>query len=96
MQLNLGAVPKTFFVDEHGVVQDTRHWEQELAKLGKTKPVTNDIRSQWSASASRLDGAELASLVAGNLKQPYDLTIATQLGSRYLALRLYDESRGWS
>ncbi len=88
-----GAVPKTFFINEHGIVQDSKDWEQQLASLGDTQPVTDPIRSQWSQSASRLDSAALAELVEANSKSPNDLAVATQLGSCYLALELRAEAQ---
>ena len=88
-----GAVPKTFFVDEHGVVRDLKNWEQQLATLGDTQRITKAIRSQWSEPASRFDSAALAELAEANLNKPDDLEIATQLGSRYLALELHTEAR---
>lgn len=88
-----GAVPKTFFVNELGVVGDLKSWEQQLSKLGETQPVTKAIRSQWSEPASRLDSAVLANLVEANSGTPKDLAIATQLASRYLALGLHSEAR---
>lgn len=88
-----GVIPKTFFVNEHGVVQDLRGWESRLSKLGKPRPVTKEIASQWSRPASRLDSDVLSALVQALVKRPDDLEVATQLGSRYLALGLFDESR---
>ena len=88
-----GAVPKTFFVNEHGVVQESKNWQQQLSALGDTQQVTKAIRSQWSAPESRLDSAALAELVQANAQEPNDLAIATQLGSRYLALGLRTQAR---
>jgi len=87
-----GAVPKTFFVNEHGVVQDLKQWEQRLSTLGEARPVTEVIRSQWSKPTSRFDSAALAELAESNSRKPSDLAIATQLGSRYLALGLHSET----
>lgn len=88
-----GAVPKTFFVDEHGIVQDARNWEQQLASLGETKPVTPAVRAQWTAPDSRLDSASLAALAQTHANKPTDLAIASQLGSCYLALGLRAEAQ---
>ncbi|MBC8352677.1 MAG: TlpA family protein disulfide reductase [Planctomycetes bacterium] len=88
-----GAVPKTFFVDEQGVVQDLKNWEQELSSLRTAKPVTREIRSKWSKPESRLESSAVAELAELNAKKPNDLAIATQLCSRYLALGLHTESR---
>jgi len=88
-----GAVPKTFFIDEHGVVLDAKNWETRLSQLGATRPVTDKIRSQWSASGARLDSAAIALLTEANSRNPYDLASAAELGSRYLALGLARQSR---
>ena len=88
-----GVVPKTFFVNEHGVVMPLRNWEQQLASLGDIRPVTDAIRQQWSASGSRLESAAIARLAEQNASQPHDLQVATQLASRYLALGLTAEAR---
>ena len=88
-----GAVPKTFFVDEHGVVLDIRNWRQRLPELGKTRPVTTEIRAQWSDPDARLGAVELARLADANSRDQSDLDVATQLGARYSALGLYQEAR---
>lgn len=88
-----GAVPKTFFVDEFGVVQELKDWEQQLQTLGETRPVTKAIRAQWSPAELRLDSAALSQLAEHNAREPTDLEIATQLASRYLALGLPAEAR---
>ncbi len=88
-----GAVPKTFFVNEHGVVQDLRDWEQQLASLGKAQPVSNSIRSQWSEVERRVESSAVAVLAQANGLKPHDLTAATQLASRYVALDLRDEAK---
>lgn len=87
-----GAVPKTFFVDEHGVVKNLNDWEKQLKKAGSVPPVTDFHRKQWSVSASRLNADTLAQLAEDNSKRPKDLLIATQLGSRYLSLGLPDKA----
>jgi len=88
-----GAVPKTFFVDEHGVVLEVRKWRQRLPELGKTRPVTTAIRAQWSDPGARLDATELARLTEANSQDQRNLNLATQLGSRYSALGLFQEAR---
>ncbi len=88
-----GAVPKTFFVDEHGVVLEVRNWRRRLPELGKTRPVTTKIRAQWSDPDARLDAAELARLTEANSRDQRNLALATQLGSRYSALGLLQEAR---
>ena len=88
-----GAVPKTIFVDEHGVVQNARNREQQLPKPGNVRPVSRSVRDQWSPAGSRFDSAEIARLAAASADNPADLSIATQLASRYLALGLRSEAR---
>ncbi len=88
-----GAVPKTFFVDEHGVIQESRGWEQRLSELGKPRAVTDAVRAQWSEPGTRLDSEAMARLAEAGSRTPRDLGIATQLGSRYLALGLSQEAR---
>jgi hypothetical protein len=88
-----GAVPKTFFVDEHGVVLAVRDWERRLPGLAKTRPVTARIRAQWSDPDARLDASELARLTEANSRDQPNLDLATQLGSRYSALGLHQEAR---
>ncbi len=88
-----GAVPKTFFVDEHGVVLELKDWQRRLPTLGATRPVTDEVRAKWSDPAARLDAAELARLTEANSRNPDDLHLATQLGSRFVALGLHDEAR---
>jgi len=88
-----GAVPKTFFIDEHGVVQDVHDWEQQLAKLAAVRPVREDVRSKWTEPGARLGAAAIRRLSDTNSKTPSDLSVATQLASRYAALGLQSESR---
>ena len=56
------AVPKTFFVDEFGVVQNPIHWERDLARLPPPRPVPDKVRRQWSETGQRLDSAAVAQL----------------------------------
>lgn len=87
-----GAVPKTFFIDEHGVVQKLDHWEQRLNGPDDLKPVTGKIRRQWTTSGKRLDPASIAKLVREHESQPENLTTAVELASRYLELQLTTEA----
>lgn len=87
-----GAVPKTFFIDEHGVVQNARQWEQQLAQLPNVRPVGDEVRSQWSPPGARLSGAAISKLSAASSRKPHDLGVATQLASRYAALGLHSEA----
>ena len=88
-----GAVPKTFFVDEHGVVQIAKEWEQQLAALGPVRPVTKRIASQWTKPGVRLDSVAIGRLSEAHAAAPDDLVIATQLGSRYSALGLHAKAQ---
>ncbi len=88
-----GAVPKTFFIDERGVVQSARNWEQQLAKLAAVRPVSDDLRAKWTKPGARLGAAAIRKLSAASVKSPRDLTVATQLASRYSALGLQPEAR---
>jgi len=88
------AVPKTFFVDEHGVVQPVDKWEQRLKPKDELAPVTNEIRSRWTAPDTRLDPREIARLVAVLGDDPKNLTVAVDLASRYLDLKLPQEAAG--
>lgn len=87
-----GAVPKTFFVDEHGVVQDLRKWKEMLPTADDVLAVSEKTRSQWSNPSSRFEPGSLARLVEANRQSPRDMAIAAQLGSRYLALGLPNEA----
>ena len=87
-----GAVPKTFFVDEFGVVMSVRGWEAKLPQLGPLKPVSEEIRLQFSDSHSRLGAAAVAALARDNASASNDLTIAVQLASRYNQLGLHAEA----
>lgn len=88
-----GVVPKTIFIDEHGVVRSASNWERQLAKLGDVRPVPKTAREQWSAAESRFDAGAIARLAAANTAAPADLRIATQLASRYFALKLRTEAK---
>jgi len=88
-----GAVPKTFFVDEHGVVQSLRNWEERLKPADQLKSVTDDIRRQWTLPGRRLDPASMAKLVAAHTSDPPNLTVAGELASRYLDLNLTAEAK---
>ena len=88
-----GAVPKTFFVDEHGVVLQRKDWEKRLSELGPVRPVTESVREQWSQPGIRLDSRAIARLTEAAGRNPQDLSVATQLASRYLALGLRSEAR---
>lgn len=89
-----GAVPKTFFVDEHGVVQTLDGWQSRLAPADKFRPVTAAIRQQWTEPGQRLDPASIATLVQKHQADPSDLGPAVELASRYLELDLSREARG--
>ena len=84
-----GAVPKTFFIDEHGVVLDTKaksNWETQLTKLPEPRAVSDKIRNQWTDPTNRFAKSSIDQLVAANQAKPNDLAIAAELGSRYISL----------
>lgn len=90
-----GAVPKTFFVDEHGVIMDAKKkggWEAQLAKLPAVRAVTDEVRSQWSDTKERLNESSMKELIAQNKTKPADLETAEELGSRYIALEQYEKA----
>ncbi|MCH8243098.1 MAG: TlpA family protein disulfide reductase [Planctomycetes bacterium] len=89
-----GAVPKTFFVDEQGVVRELRGWEGRLKPKDQLRPVTARIRRQWSKPETRLDPAAIAGLANRHEADPTDLATAVELASRYLDLKLNREARG--
>lgn len=90
-------VPRTFFIDELGVVRkilrDEKDWDKLIQPRGKLKPVTDSIRKQWSALGSRLEDKAMAELRRKLRGDPGDLTAATQLASRYLDLKNADGAR---
>lgn len=96
-----GAVPHTFFVDQHGVVRKkfriTPRHVGAIAKLLKPKdkllPVTDKIRSQWSKPGQRLHPSAIAALVKLSKTNPKDLKVANQLASRYLDLKQFKEAK---
>ena len=88
-----GAVPKTFFVNELGIVQNTRGWQQTVESTSHSPHVTDQIRSQWSRAADRLEPAAIAALVAQHRRRPDDLQVAVELASRYLDLELFAEAQ---
>jgi len=88
-----GVVPKTFFVDEHGVVQELSGWEDRLKPASERKPVTDAIASQWTDAEQRLAPASIARLVAKHTAAPEDLETAVELASRYIELQLTSEAK---
>jgi len=89
----LTAVPKTFFVNEHGVVQDKKDWEQKLKPATELALVTDEIRDRWSQPGRRLAPEQIARLVEAHLANPANLSTAIELASRYLDLDLHSEAR---
>lgn len=85
-------VPWLFFVDEHGVVQDG-DWAEKIKTMGKIKPVTEEIRNQWTPESQRNSLEALASLVRQHEASPDDLSIASELASRYITLDRLEEAR---
>lgn len=87
-----GAVPKTFFVDEFGVVQDLQGWEEKLSDASPLKTVSEEVRAQWTENSARLRADEIARLLDRHLDSPSNLEIAVDLASRYLDLDLTHEA----
>lgn len=83
-----GAVPKTFLIDEHGVVQELDDWKARIEANRPVKPVTPDIRDYWMAPGQRLSSESIARLVESFESNPRDLQAAVDLSSRYLDLNL--------
>jgi hypothetical protein len=77
------AVPKTFFIDERGVVQPLDKWEQKLGSSHQLTPVTEKIRSQWSPPEARFDPQTITRLVKTLESEPGNLAVAVDLASRY-------------
>lgn len=88
-----GAVPKTFFVNEHGVVQPLRNWEEAVKPASELKAVASEVRKQWSTSGARLDSAEVARLLAIHRKDSRNLSVAVDLASRYMDLQLGSQAQ---
>lgn len=88
----LTAVPKTFFVNEHGVVQELDDWQKRLVPEGELAPVTDVDRRKWTETGARLDAQSIAALVAELENDPNDLAAAVDLASRYLDLGLKPEA----
>ncbi len=85
-------MPLTFFVDETGVVQKLEGWEERLKPVEKLKTVTDEVRKLWSPPGDRLDSAAIARMAAKHQANSKDLTIAVELASRYLDLKLHREA----
>lgn len=86
-----GAVPKTFFINEHGVVLSAKNWEEQLARMESPRPVTQAVRKQFQTAEKRLDSSAIAMLAKAHAATPNDLAIATQLASRYIDLGLHKD-----
>lgn len=87
-----GAVPKTFFVDESGVVRSSKNWERRLATAGPVERVPDDVRKKWSPAGQSFEATSLSNLVAANASDSDDLIVAAQLGSRFIALGLNEQA----
>ncbi len=86
------AVPKTFFIDERGIVQPLDKWEQKLMSKHQAAQVTDEIRSQWSSPEARFDPQAIARLAHTLEGQTNNLAVAVDLASRYLDLKLAREA----
>ena len=81
-----GFVPWTFFVDEHGVVRGKGgDWKKLIKPAREFKAVTPQVLAQWSDSKNRLTREVMVSLEEKLDQHPGNLSIATELASRYLA-----------
>ncbi len=89
----LTAVPRTFFINEHGIVQDNKEWEKQLKKTETLAEVTDEIRAQWSQPGQRLEPEAISRLVTEHLADPTNIATAVELASRYLDLDLKSEAR---
>jgi hypothetical protein len=87
-----GAIPKTFFIDELGLVQPLENWEQRLRSANELAPVTEKIRRQWNDPDARLQPSTIARLVEVHAANPIELKTAVDLASRYLDLGLKREA----
>ena len=87
-----GAVPKTFFVNELGVVQNAKNWERRLADAAPVRRISDSIQKQWSDEEKRFDTRSLSQLVTANSRIPSDLLLAAQLGARFIALDLNEQA----
>lgn len=87
-----GAVPKTFFVAEDGKVLALDHWEQRLDLVASTS-TDPETSAKWSQPGKRLEAGEIRRLSLASAASPQDLALATELGSRYLALGLKSEAQ---
>src|SRR5690606_5684613 len=56
------------------------------------RPVTQEIREQWTPTGARLDPKAVAALVRKHEETPRDLAIASELASRYIALNRKTEA----
>lgn len=88
-----GAVPKTFFVGEDGKVLALDNWEQRLEVSDSALLLTAENAEKWSKPGKRLTAGEISRLSLASAEAPEDLALATELGSRYLALGLKREAQ---
>ncbi len=87
-----GVVPLTFFVDEHGVVQPLKNWEKRIQANQPRRPVSDQIRQQWTTPGQRLAPDRLVRLARRHAEEPQNLQVAVELASRYLDLQLSAEA----
>ena len=88
-----GGVPKTFFVNEQGVVQELQGWRQRVLAGEARQPVSDTLRRQWTAPGLRASPPQMAALVKRWQDQPHNLATVAELASRYLQLELRAEAR---
>ena len=90
-------VPRTFFINEHGVVQKIitrdKGWESLIQPDEKPQPVTDIIRNKWTTPGKRFDKQLIEALIQQHKTNPKDIRIGTELASRYIDSKRYAEAR---
>ncbi len=71
-----GYVPWTFFVDEHGVVQDSKDWQSRIKPKDQLKPVTPAVRAKFTSAKDRLQADAIAELARKHQALATDLSVA--------------------
>ncbi|GAB5441812.1 MAG: hypothetical protein Fues2KO_21610 [Fuerstiella sp.] len=87
-----GAVPKTFFIDEHGKVLDLSDWEQRLAEMPAVRAVPDSIRGRWSEPERRTAAEVIADLSQQSAQDSTNPVLAAELGARLNDLGLHERA----
>ena len=90
-ETKFGVVPKTFFVNEHGVVQPLKNWESRLTD--PVQPITEEISSQWSKQSQSDRSVAMRKLEAAHRSDSTDLAAANELASHYLSDKQIDKAK---